>query len=86
RFYQNLYAADTVPHGDIDSYLQGIQFDRRLTEDDKEVLEECITVENLQSLSKRSPKQSSPGSDGLGYAYMQLLFSIPELEPLIEEV
>ena len=86
RFYQNLYTADPVSRDSIDQYLQTIRFDRRLSEDDKDELMDYITSETLQHLSKRSPKQSSPGSDGLGYAYLNLPFSLPILESLVEEV
>ena len=86
RFYQNFYTSDPVAIDSINQYSQTIPFDRRLNDDDKDELMECITSETLQHLSKRSPRQSSPGSDGLDYAYLHLLFSLPTLESLVEEV
>jgi hypothetical protein len=45
-----------------------------------------ITVDELYEQVKRSPKQSSPGADGLGYQYLKILFQIPSLEDLIVTV
>lgn len=45
-----------------------------------------ITIEEIQQQVKRSPKKTSPGEDGLRYQYLQQLYNIAELQPLIVEV
>ncbi|KAG0971671.1 hypothetical protein G6F29_013981 [Rhizopus arrhizus] len=37
-------------------------------------------------MTKRCPKQSSPGSDGLGYTYLNLLYNLPCLETLVWQI
>jgi hypothetical protein len=45
-----------------------------------------ITMEDILEESKRSPRRSSPGSDGLPYKILNLIYRFPPLQPLITTV
>ncbi|KAI9336054.1 hypothetical protein BD770DRAFT_295058, partial [Pilaira anomala] len=85
NFYQNLYTADTVDNARITEYLDEIRFDKQLTDEDQDNLMAPITIEELRVQAGRMTAQSSPGSDGSGYAYLHLLFHIPVLTDLVIE-
>lgn len=53
---------------------------------DPDLIRNVTRLEDLLEQAQRSPKHSSPGDDGLGYQYLQLLFHISELQPLLLEV
>jgi hypothetical protein len=86
QYYQKLYNRDHVEPNQIDSYLRGIQFHRTVKQQDNEDLIAPITMEEILEQVPRSPKNSSPGNDGLGYQYLKLLFNMEALQPLILEV
>jgi hypothetical protein len=79
-FYQQLYSIDHVDEQQIDRYLERIRFERQLTPTDQTTLLAPITTEDLITQSSRASIHSSPGSDGLGYPFLKLLFQIPILE------
>jgi exonuclease III len=86
QYYQKLYTLDHVEENDIDRYLNTIQFNKKVDQRDNGRLLARITISDLIEQVKRSPKQSSPGDDGLGYQYLQILFSNTMLQPLLLEV
>jgi hypothetical protein len=43
-------------------------------------------MKELLEQVQRSPKNSSPGNDGLGYQYLKIPFNIQALQPLLLEV
>ncbi|KAG1031569.1 hypothetical protein G6F25_012004 [Rhizopus arrhizus] len=86
KYYQQLYTTDRVPEVEIDKYLQTINFNRQVDSLDNDTLIAPITLDDLLEQVKRSPNQSSPGQDGLGYQFLNVLFRIPALQPLILEV
>ncbi|KAI9334631.1 hypothetical protein BD770DRAFT_18019 [Pilaira anomala] len=86
EYYQQLYTLDPVEDNEIDQYLQTIQFNKTVTTQENDRLMGKIVIEDLIDQVKRSPKQSSPGDDGLGYQYLHILFNIPILETLILEI
>ncbi|KAG1446861.1 hypothetical protein G6F56_009441 [Rhizopus delemar] len=86
QYYQELYTTNRVTEVDIENYLQTINFNRQVDSVDNDALIAPITLDDLLEQVKRSPNQSSPGQDGLGYQYLNVLFRIPALQPLILEV
>lgn len=85
-YYQQLYTVDTVDPDLIQSYLQTINFDSLVDTTDNEFLLADITIDDILEQVKRSPNQSSPGEDGLGYQYLRVIFHIKELQPLLIEL
>lgn len=83
RFYQRLYSTDDVDDKSIGAYLNEVTPTSTLTEEDSDLLTAPITLQELQNHASRLSSQSSPGSDGLGYPYLALLFSIQKLGQLV---
>jgi hypothetical protein len=86
KYYQQLYTTDRVTEDEIDKYLQTINSNRKVDSLENDALIAPITLDDLLEQVKRSPNQSSPGQDGLGYQFLNVLFHIPALQPLILEV
>jgi hypothetical protein len=85
-YYQQLYTTDKVEPDSIQSYLKTINTENKVDENDNKRLLAKITLYDILEQVKRSPKQSSPGEDGLGYQYLQVLFNIPDLKELLLEL
>ncbi|KAG1445361.1 hypothetical protein G6F55_011991 [Rhizopus delemar] len=86
-FYQELYSVDPVDEHDIDCYVQDIADLPQLNEDDRRYLISPITTEEIIEQSKKViRRQSSPGSDGLGYVFMHLIYQFSPLKDLIIKV
>ncbi|KAG1607177.1 hypothetical protein G6F44_013798 [Rhizopus delemar] len=86
-FYQELYSVDPVDEHDIDCYLQDIADLPQLNEDDRRYLISPITIEEIIEQSKKViRRQSSPGSDGLGYVFMHLIYQFSPLKDLIIKI
>ncbi|KAG0739794.1 hypothetical protein G6F16_011736 [Rhizopus arrhizus] len=86
KFYQHLYRADNVSQEHITAYLEKIQFNHQVTETEGEQLQKEFDYEMIIKMTKRCPKQSSPGSDSLGYTYLNLLYNLPCLETLVWQI
>ncbi|KAI8060881.1 hypothetical protein BC940DRAFT_227203, partial [Gongronella butleri] len=87
-FYQKLYTSDPVSISDIDNYLASIHSPTVSKEDNEDLIKDITLDELLDealSSAKRS-KESSPGSDGLGYTYLRLLFSFTHIQPLLIQI
>jgi hypothetical protein len=77
-FYKRLYTQDLVDEDNILRYLSDATFDKVFGAEDQSALLAPISIDDLISqASRQSSKSSSPGSDGLGYAFLSLLFSFP---------
>ncbi|KAG1091242.1 hypothetical protein G6F40_012993 [Rhizopus arrhizus] len=86
-FYQELYSVDPVDKHDIDCYLQDLADLSQLNEADRRYLISPITIEDIIEQSKKViGKQSSPGSDGLGYVFMHLIYQFSPLKDLITKI
>lgn len=72
QYYQHLYTLDQVGDDGIDKYLETIHFEKKAASRENDMIMAPITIEEILQQVKRSPKQSSPGEDGLGYQYLQL--------------
>ncbi|KAG1042538.1 hypothetical protein G6F43_011881 [Rhizopus delemar] len=87
QFYQSLYTTDPVDNHHIRSYLDEIRNSPRLTTADNEILLAPITIDEIiQETARVETKISSPGEDGLGYAFLYQLFRYPPLQDLILKV
>ncbi|CEP07325.1 hypothetical protein [Parasitella parasitica] len=86
QFYTDLYKADPVDPGDIEAYLDTVTFDKVLTDDEQQSLMDPITLDELLEQAGRSTKATAPGSDGLAYPFLSLLFSMPRLGALVLKV
>lgn len=82
-FYQQLYTVDHVCDTKIDDYLSNIQFTKQLSSSDHPILTAPITKTDLIRQASKVSTTSSPGSDGLGYPYLLMLFNLPCLMDLI---
>lgn len=87
RFYQSLYSKEHVLPSEITHYLDDIHFERQLSDTDRQALMAPITIDDIiEQASRHSNKVSSPGSDGLSYPFLVLLFQNPEVQDVIVAV
>ncbi|KAG0930594.1 hypothetical protein G6F32_011943 [Rhizopus arrhizus] len=86
-FYQSLYNVDHVDDTRLEDYLNDINNVPELTTDDCATLMEPITIaEIIRETARVVNKVSSPGADGLGYAFLHQLFRYPPLQELVLSV
>ncbi|KAK4515183.1 Glycerophosphocholine phosphodiesterase [Mucor velutinosus] len=86
QYYADLYKADPVAPEHIEAYLNSITFEKVLTADEQQSLTDNITMDELLQQANRSMKATAPGSDGLAYPFLSLLFSMARLEKLVLQV
>lgn len=86
NFYQKLYTVDPIPLEHIQAYLDTITFDPQVSEPDGQRLQQPFDFDDIVDMAKRCPKQSSPGSDGLGYTYLHMLYNLPCLKNFLIRV
>ncbi|KAG0868322.1 hypothetical protein G6F15_012199 [Rhizopus arrhizus] len=87
HFYQSLFTIDPVDGYQIEHYLDDIHDLPQLTDDHTDHLLEPITIEEIiHETARVENKVSSPGEDGLGYAFLYQLFRYPPLQDLVLEV
>jgi hypothetical protein len=88
-FYTKLYTPDAINMDSI-NFLFGSNVnrdhERQLTPQQQETIMEPLTLESIILSSKRTPKKSSPGSDGLPYEVLNILMVMPSAANLILEV
>ncbi|KAG2214076.1 hypothetical protein INT45_010955 [Circinella minor] len=85
-FYQSLYTMDEVDDDSIDLLLNSLSQNTSLNNDEAESLYCDFEINELRVAAKRSPKQSSPGDDGLSYSFFYLLFQHLLYENLITKI
>ena len=66
--------------------LNNITPDMQLNPEQQTNLEQAIELDDLLFECKRSPKFSSPGSDGIPYPLLSLILKFPHFKPLIEDI
>ena len=86
KYYQSLYSTDPVSPATINTYLDSINFERLLTSDDQNSLMAPITLEEIAEQANRSAKATAPGSDGLSYPFLSLLFRYRSIQDLVLKV
>lgn len=82
-FYSNLYSPDSVDDEALNQLLEQIPSDVQLDSDQQELLLDPIQFEEIILESKRSPRQSSPGSDSLPYEILHLVMRFEPYHDLI---
>ncbi|GAN07262.1 hypothetical protein MAM1_0154c06757 [Mucor ambiguus] len=86
HYYTDLYRADPVEPSDIAAYLDTVTFEKVLTIDEQQFLMDPITLDELLQQANRSTKATAPGSDGLAYPFLSLLFNMTCLQDLVLKV
>ncbi|KAG2217910.1 hypothetical protein INT45_008660 [Circinella minor] len=74
QYYQHLYTPEPVDFQAIDHLLHYIPTDLLSSPLTQTLLTAPFTLENLCTAAKRAPRASTPGSDGLPYPILRLLF------------
>ncbi|KAG1136352.1 hypothetical protein G6F37_012087 [Rhizopus arrhizus] len=64
QFYQLLHTTDPAQGADIDNYINSIDFNQTVNQNDSGVLMLSIAKDEPVEQVKRIPKQSSAGNDG----------------------
>jgi hypothetical protein len=83
EFYAHLYTKDSVDNSVLQQYLSSIQFPRTISDREQRDLIAPITLDLLiEQAARTTNKYSSPGSDGLSYLFLILLFKHPRLSEL----
>ncbi|KAG1621747.1 hypothetical protein G6F45_011268 [Rhizopus arrhizus] len=86
-FYHEIYSVDPVDEHDIDCCLQDIANLPQLNDDNRRYLISPITIEEIIEQSKKViRRQISPGSDGLGYVFMHLIYQFSPLKDFITKI
>ena len=83
-FYQNLYSTEPTDNSCIDDLLAHI--DKTMDAQQAESLVEPLTFDDIIQGARRSPKQSSPGRDGLPYEILCLIIDHPACKNLVVTV
>ncbi|KAG0164090.1 hypothetical protein DFQ30_010519, partial [Apophysomyces sp. BC1015] len=86
QFYQELYSPDPVDVSATDQLLDAIPSDRRLSSQQQQDMADEIGVEELREQVKRCRTQSSPGTDGIPYSILYLVFQHPIYTQLLHTV
>ncbi|KAG1319373.1 hypothetical protein G6F62_011871 [Rhizopus arrhizus] len=86
-FYQDLYSVDPVHEPNVDRYLSDIDSQPQLSDAEQQSLTTPTTIDNILYQSKKVlAKQSSPGADGLGYAFIHLIYCFKPLQHLVVQL
>ncbi|KAG1447516.1 hypothetical protein G6F46_011395 [Rhizopus delemar] len=83
KFYQQLYTAYPVRIQCIRDYLGIVNFDHEISEAEGQKLQQKVDFDYIIYKAKRCPKQSSPGSHGVGLiwqVYDDALWNLTELK------
>ncbi|KAI8377122.1 hypothetical protein EDC96DRAFT_435658, partial [Choanephora cucurbitarum] len=77
-FYQQLYTVDPVNAVQLEDYLNDVAAMTCLKDEGHGSLLEPITMDDIIATSAKIVfKQSSPGSEGFGYAFLHHLYRFP---------
>ena len=86
-FYRQLYTPDSVSELQIEAYLDEVCSMPRLSNPDHAALLEPMSFEEILAVTRKVvSKQSSPGADGFGYAFLYSLFRFPPLQDLVVRI
>ncbi|KAI9315583.1 hypothetical protein BX666DRAFT_1836836, partial [Dichotomocladium elegans] len=86
NFYGDLYSPSPVDQEAVVDLLAAIPADTRLSPTAQSHLLRPFSLLDIQSAAKRSPRNSSPGPDGIPYPIWNLVFRHPLYGPLIHSV
>ncbi|KAG1453240.1 hypothetical protein G6F46_009277 [Rhizopus delemar] len=85
-FYQQLYTVDPDRIQHIRDYLGTVNFDHEISEAEDQKLQQKFDFDDIIYMTKRCPKQSSPGSDGLGLEHHPRLGLLLDQEKAYDRV
>ncbi|KAG1035463.1 hypothetical protein G6F43_013225 [Rhizopus delemar] len=74
HFYANLYATEPICLDSVERMVSHIPDACSLDESDANFLMSPFDIDEIVVQGSRAPKSSSPGPDGLSYAFLNLLF------------
>jgi hypothetical protein len=77
-FYKRLYTPDPVNDSAVEQLLTNWN-SLPLNDDQRMQLTRPFTWDEISKASRRSPRKSSPGSDGLPYEVLGILLRLPFL-------
>ncbi|EIE76272.1 hypothetical protein RO3G_00976 [Rhizopus delemar RA 99-880] len=86
KFYTKLHSPEPVCSSALDTMVSNIPSSCRLSKDDSEFIASSFLLDEILDQTSRSPKISSPGTDGLSYAFLKLIFKHPKYSDLIGRV
>ncbi|KAK4514843.1 uncharacterized protein ATC70_002448 [Mucor velutinosus] len=84
RFYQKLYTEERIDSTCLNKMLDYI--DTTLSADDANQITALIDYDDILLGSARTPKESSPGLDGIGYEILYLIISHPSCRDIVHQV
>lgn len=82
-FYSQLYMPDQVDEASLETIVAHFSDSLKLDSIQQDLLTLSITINDILQHSRRSPRKSSPDSDGLSYKILHLIMSLSPFEPLI---
>ena len=86
NFYTKLYTPDATDDRSTRLLLNQITPDMQLDSEQQTDLEQEIEIDDIIFECKRTPKFSSPGSDGIPYPLLSLILKFPPFKSLLEEI
>ncbi|KAG1034961.1 hypothetical protein G6F43_013321 [Rhizopus delemar] len=86
KFYKNLYSADAICSSALSQMVSNIPASCRLSKEDSDMMVSPFVKEEILDQATRAPKVSSPGTDGLSYVFLNLIFKHPKYSSLILKV
>ncbi|KAG1558904.1 hypothetical protein G6F49_004084 [Rhizopus delemar] len=86
KFYKNLYSADAICSSALSHMVSNIPASCRLSKEDSDMMVSPFVKEEILDQATRAPKVSSPGTDGLSYVFLNLIFKHPKYSSLILKV
>ena len=85
-YYQNLYSPDPIDQPSVDRLLDSVLPEERVSSSEAEAMTRLLTLQEIQEGSKRSPRRSSPGCDGIPYEILSLVFQHPLYATLVTQI
>ncbi|KAK4518952.1 poly(A)-specific ribonuclease [Mucor velutinosus] len=83
-FYQDPYTEEPIDMDCLNTMLGHI--DRTVSSENATMIMEPIDYDDILDGARQTPKQSSPGLDGIGYEILYLLVSHPSCRDIIHQV
>ncbi|KAG1453072.1 hypothetical protein G6F56_007662 [Rhizopus delemar] len=85
-FYSSLYTPDPIDSVAIDQLFSLLPPEFCISNASKSSLVRPFTLEDITEAVRRCPNQSSPGSDGLPYTFLAVLFDFPAYRSVFLQV
>ena len=80
QYYQQLYTPEDIDYQAVEQLLQSVPTDILSDNATQRLFTSPFTLDQIVEGARRAPCNSSPGSDGLPYPILYLLFFILYLE------